>query len=298
MVRTKRGLVSRRRTLAGMAVVAALIGTALPIGARAATSTVTLALGAGGGLSISNLNAYATATTSSAAGTLTTALNSATWADTTATGAGWNGTIAVTQFIDQGAWSQTAGTATALGSTGSGAYTGSAGAGYINVTVTQVGDTTGATSLAISYADVENGSTTNGTATATKGSATALVHGLTITFATATAYPQNAVYESKFGILPTTALALNTLASGAGVTPQGTTLGLVNDPLLVNSGSTVTAGGPATYSAPPVKFLDALILTGEGSFTVVPGATITWDLNNIWQANYTAGLQYTIASGP
>jgi hypothetical protein len=202
----------------------------------------------------------------------------------------------VTQFIDQGAFAQTAGTATALSTTSSGAYTGSAGAGYINVTVTQVGDTTGATSLAISYSDVENGSTTNGTATATKGSATTLVHGLTITFATATAYPQNAVYESQFGILPTTALALNT-AQGS-VTATGTTTGGLNDPLLVNNSSTVTAGGPAAYSASPVKFVDALILTGVGTFSIHGGATITWDPNNIWQANYTAGANYTIAAGP
>ena len=296
MVRTGRALVSRRRTLAGAAVVAALVGTAVPLGAHAATSTVTLALGSGGGLSITSLGAFTTSTTSSAAGTLATPLNSAIWGDATGSGAGWNGTIAVSQFVDQGAFTQTAGTATALSTTASGAYSGSAGAGYINVTVTQVGDTTGATSLAISYADVENGSTTNGTATATKGSATALVHGLTITFATSTAYPQNAVYESKFGILPTTALALNT-AQGS-VALQGTTLSV--PPLLVNSGSTVTAGGaaPTAYSASPVKFLDALILTGEGTFTVSGGATITWDPNNIWQANYVAGVQYTIASGP
>lgn len=294
MVSSKRGVFSRRRTLAGAAVVAALVGTALPIGARAATSTVTLALGSGGGLSISSMSGFTTATTSSAAGTLATPLNSAIWADTTGSGSGWNGTIAVTQFIDQGAWAQTVGTTTALNTTSSGAYTGSAGAGYIDVTVTQVGDTTGATSLAISYADVENGSTTNGTATATKGSATTLVHGLTITFATGTAYPQNAVYQSKFGILPTTALALNTTQGSVAL--QGSTLSV--PPVLVNSGSTVTAGGPAAYSASPVKFLDALILTGEGSFTVVPGATITWDPNNIWQANYVAGVQYTIASGP
>ena len=294
MVSSKRGVLSRRRTLAGVAVVAALVGTALPIGARAATSTVTLALGSGGGLSISSMSGFTTATTSSAAGTLATPLNSAIWADTTGSGSGWNGTIAVTQFIDQGAWAQTVGTTTALNTTSSGAYTGSAGAGYIDVTVTQVGDTTGATSLAISYADVENGSTTNGTATATKGSATTLVHGLTITFATGTAYPQNAVYQSKFGILPTTALALNTTQGSVAL--QGSTLSV--PPVLVNSGSTVTAGGPAAYSASPVKFLDALILTGEGSFTVVPGATITWDPNNIWQANYVAGVQYTIASGP
>ncbi|MGH7686703.1 MAG: hypothetical protein ACREN2_07805 [Candidatus Dormibacteria bacterium] len=297
MVTTKRGLLSRRRTLAGVAVAAALVATALPLGVHAATgSTVTLALGLGGGLSISSMGAYTTATTAASAGTLATPLNSATWSDQTALGLGWNGTLAVTQFIDQGAFAQTVGTTTALSTAASGAYTGTVGAGYIDVTVTQVGDTTGATTLAISYADTEAGTTTPGTATATKGSATTLVHGLTITFATGTAYPQNAVYQSQYGILPTTALALTT--SQASVTPQGSTAGGLNDPLFVNNSSTVTAGGPSTYSASPVKFISALLLTGVGSFTVHGGATITWDPNNIWQANYTAGAQYTIAAGP
>ena len=293
---TKRGLLSRRRTLAGVAVVAALVATALPIGVRAANTTVTLALGAGSGLSITGMTAFTTPTTASSLGTLATPLNTATWSDQTALGLGWNGTLAVTQFIDQGAFAQTAGTTTALSTTASGAYNGTAGAGYINVTVTQVGDTTGATSLSISYADTENGATTPGTATATKGSATTLVHGLTITFATGTAYPQNAVYQSKYGILPTTALVLHT--ASASVSAQGTTAGGLNLPAFVNDSSTVTAGGPATYSASPVKFISALLLTGVGSFTVTGGATLTWDPNNVWQASYTAGAQYTIAAGP
>jgi hypothetical protein len=296
MVETKRGLLSRRRTLAAGAVAAALVATALPLGATAATnSTVTLSL-LGGSLSISGMSAYTTTSTSLSTGTLATPLNSATWSDLTGLGAGWNGTLAVTQFIDQGAWSQTSGTATALSTTSSGAYTGSAGAGSITVTVTQALDTTLATTLSISYTDVENGTTTNGTATATKGSATTLTHGLTITFATGTAYPQNAAYQAKFGILPTTALALNT--AQASVSASGTTVGGTNLPSFVNNSSTVTAGGPSTYSASPVKFISAAATTGVGSFTVAGGGTITWDPNNVWQASYTAGAQYTIASGP
>ena len=37
---------------------------------------------------------------------------------------------------------------------------------------------------------------------------------------------------------------------------------------------------------------------GKGTFDVTPGATITWDPNNVWPANYTASLQYNIVSGP
>lgn len=286
----------RRRRVTLGAVLAALVAVAVPLGAWAATnSTATLALGLGS-LSISGMSAYSTASTAVSAGSLATPLNSATWSDTTGVGLGWNGTIAVTQFVDQGAWSQTAGTTTALSSTASGAYNGSAGAGVITVTVTQAVDTIVATTLSISYSDTENGVTTSGSATATKGSATTLVHGLTITFASGTAYPQNAAYQSKYGILPTTALALNT--AQASVTASGSTAGGLNLPAFVNNGSTVTAGGPSTYSASPVKFISAGLLQGVGSFTVAGGATITWDPNNTWQANYTAGMQYNIVSGP
>jgi hypothetical protein len=266
-----------------------------PIEALAANSTGTLALG-GGSLSISGLGAFTTATTALTAGTLATPMNAATWADTTGTGVGWNGTLALQQFIDQGAWSQTSGTTTALTNTASGAYTGSAGAGSIVVTVTQAADTIAAATLTISYKDIENGTVTNGTGTATKGTALALMNGLTINFATATAYPQNATYQSRFGILPTTALALNT-AQGT-VTASGTTQAGSNLPAFLNNSTTVTAGGPSTYSVTPIKFVSAALNTGVGTFNVTGGATLTWDPNNVWQASYTANAQYNIVTGP
>lgn len=276
--------------------VAALAATAAPLGAKAATSsTGTLSL-LGGSLSMSGLASFTTTSTSLSAGSLATPMNNATWADSTGSGAGWNGTVAVTQFIDQGAWSQTSGTATALSSTSSGAYTGSAGAGSITVTVTQALDTTASTTLTYSYSDVEKGVTTTGSGTATKGTAATLMNGLTITFAALTAYPQNATYESKFGILGTSALVLNT--GQATVTASGTTSGGSNLPAFVNNSITVTAGGPSTLSTTPVKFVSAAVNTGMGTFSVTPGATITWDPNNVWPASYTANLQYNIVSGP
>ena len=286
----------RRRLLTGGAVLALAAAASIPLGAHAATqSTATLLLG-GGGLSISGMGAYTTASTPASNGTVSTPLNTATWADTTGSGAGWNGNLAVTQFIDQGTWSQTSGTTTALATTGSGAYTGTAGAGSITVTVTQALDTILATTLTISYSDSENGTVTNGTATATKGSATTLVNGMTIKFATLTAYPQNATYQVKFGILPTTALTLDT--AQATVSAAGTTQGGSNLPAFINNGTTVTAGGPSTFSATPIKFVSAAAGTGIGSFSVAGGATITWDPNNVWQASYTASVQYNIVSGP
>jgi hypothetical protein len=267
-----------------------------PIKAFAATSsTGTLALSAGS-LGISAMGTFTTATTALTAGTLATPMNAATWSDTTGSGAGWNGTLAVQQFINQGAWSQTVGTATALASTASGAYTGSAGAGSLAVTVTQAADTIAAATLTVSYKDIENGVTTNGTGTATKGTALVLLNGITITFATNTAYPLNAVYQSHFGILPTTALALNTAQATA--TATGTTQAGSNLPAFVNNSTTVTAGGPSTYSVTPIKMISAAANTGLGTFTVTGGATLTWDPNNVWQASYTANAQYNVVTGP
>jgi hypothetical protein len=286
----------RRSFITGGALLALAAAAAVPLGAHAATSsTATLLLG-GGGLSISGMSAYTTASVPASTGTVATPLNTATWADTTGTGSGWNGNVAVTQFVDQGAWSQTSGTTTALASTTSGAYTGTAGAGSITVTVTQALDTVVATTLSISYSDSENGTVTNGTATATKGSATALVNGITIKFATLTAYPQNATYQVHFGILPTTALSLDT--AQATVSAAGTTQGGTNLPAFINNNTTVTAGGPSTLSTTPIKFISAASGTGIGSFTVAGGAMITWDPNNVWQASYTASVQYNIVSGP
>lgn len=291
------GLRRRRRSfVAGGAVLALAAAAAVPLGAHAATSsTATLILG-GGGLSISGMSAYSTASVPASNGTVSTPLNTATWADTSGTGNGWNGNIAVTQFIDQGAWAQTSGTTTALGSTSSGAYTGTAGAGSMTVTVTQALDTIVSTTLTISYSDSENGTVTTGTATATKGTPLTLMNGITINFAILTAYPNNAAYQAHFGILPASALSLNT--AQASTSASGTTAGGANLPSFINDGTTVTAGGPSTLSTTPVKFVSATAGTGIGSFDVAGGATITWDPNNVWQASYTANVQYNIVSGP
>lgn len=288
---TTRGLLSRRRLLVGGAAVAALAATAAPLGARAATSsTGTLAL-LGGGLSISGMSTFTTTATSLSAGSLATPMNNATWADNTGTGAGWNGTVAVTQFVDQGAWTQTSGTTASLQTTSSGAYTGTAGAGSIDLTVTL----DSLLNVTYTYTDIENGVSTPGAGTAIKGTATSLTNGITITFASGTTYSANAVYDVKFGILPTSALALNT--SQASVSATGTTQGGANLPAFQNNSTTVTAGGPTTAGS-AVKFVSAAVNTGKGTFSVTPGSTITWDPNNVWPANYTASLQYNIVSGP
>lgn len=291
MGRTRWGLLSRRRLIAGGAVLAAVVASTVPLGAGAATSsTGTLAL-LGGGLSISNMSTFTTAATSLSAGSLSTPMNPATWADTSGTGAGWNGTVAVTQFVYQGTWSQTSGTTANLSPNTSGAYTGTAGDGSIVVTVTL--DTL--VNVTYTYTDLENGASTPGAGTAVKGTPSTLTNGITITFASGTTYATNATYQVNFGILPTSALQLHT-ASGS-LAASGTTQGGSNLPAWANDGTTVTAGGPSTLGS-AVKFVSAAVNTGKGTFDVTPGGTITWDPNNVWPANYTANLTYNIVSGP
>jgi hypothetical protein len=234
------------------------------------------------------------------AGTVSGAVNGATWNDLTGSGAGWNGTVAISTLLVQGPWSQTAGTALALGSTASGSYTGSAGAASIVVTVN---GTPTATNTPFTWTDREGATTSGPTSvpTCVNGTACAVNNGVTITFATATPYIAGDAYTAHVGIGSTTAMSLAT-GSATAITNQGTTLGGSNLPTYTGNLSTVTAGGVGIEGT-AVKFVTAAANAGAGSFTVTPGVTFTWDPNNTWSsstagANYTATAQYTIATGP
>ena len=96
-------------------------------------------------------------------------------------------------------------------------------------------------------------------------------------------------------MLPTTAVVLRT-ASGS-VAAQSGTLSGSNLPSLTNNNTTVSSTSATSYGT-AVKFITATALHGLGSFTVVPGATITWNSSQVWAASYVANAQYTIASGP
>jgi hypothetical protein len=280
----------QKRLVGGLA--AGIVGVLLPVSAMASsTATDTLSLAAGT-LSISGLGNWTSASTAVSAGTLNSGTNSGTWTDQTGLGLGWNGTLAMESFLYTGTWTQTSGTVTALGTTAAGSYTGTSPNAFITVTVN---GTPSSSSTPYTYSDNESGTVTSNSGTATNGSATTLANGITITFAAATTYPVGAVYSEKMGVLPTTALALHS-ASGT-ITNQAGTLGGSNLPTFTNNGVTVSSTSATAYGT-AVKFITANALQGIGSFTVVPGVTITWDANNTWAANYVANAQYTIASGP
>lgn len=282
-----------RRALAATAALGGLIAfSASPTPAHASTpATDTLALAAGT-LSISGLGNWTSATTAVSAGTLSTGTNSGTWSDLTGTGLGWNGTLALESFILQGAWTSSGGTAN-LTNTLSGAYTGTVAEASITVTVTAA--TSGSTTFTCS--DDEAGTFTScaTNSPATNGSATTLANGMTINFKAATTQAVNTVYTVQAGVLPTTAVTLDTTAGS--VAAQGGTFGGSNLPTLQGNGTTV-ASVSATSFGTAIKFVHATALTGIGNFTVVPGVTITWDPNNTWALSYVANAQYSIVSGP
>ena len=264
----------------------ALAASATPASASN-TGTNTLALSAGS-LSVS-ITSSPTFAAAASAGTLNTGLNQGTWTDATGLGLGWNGSIALESFIFQGAWTWPSGE-TALTVTTSGAYTGTAAQSFIQVTVSGTPSTS---STPYTWVDNESGTQTSGSGTATNGSASTISNGMQITFNAATTYTVGAVYNVEMGVLPTTALVLHT-ASGSVAAGSGA-LGAA--PVLTNNGSTVSSTSATSYGT-AVKFITATALSALGSWTVTPGATITWNGNQVWAASYVANAQYTIASGP
>ena len=164
-----------------------------------------------------------------------------------------------------------------------------------SVEVTVTGSPT-SSSTPFSYTDTENGTPATGTGTATNGSAATIANGMTITFNASTTYVVGDTYTVQMGVLPTTAVVLRT-ASGS-VAAQRRRKILTNGfRMLTNNTSSVTSTSATSYGT-AVKFITTTALHGIGSFTVVPGATITWNTSQVWAASYVANAQYTIASGP
>ncbi|HLH47396.1 MAG TPA: hypothetical protein VKV25_09565 [Acidimicrobiales bacterium] len=290
-----------RRRITVVGAVAVTAGVALwPAAAWAARSVATtenLSVTAGS-LSVSNPTPNTITAPVGAVGTGD--LPSALFSDTTGSGNGWNGTVAVSDFTYTGTWAQTAGTATALATSSSGAFTGTCDGVSYTVTVGS-GGTSSSTpvSWSVSQPAASSGCTpdspNSGSGTATNGTAFAVGnHGASITFASGTTYPQGAVYVLDAGTM-TGPLVLDTAAAGAGVTPQPGTSSPA--PTLANNGVTVTGGGVGTYGT-AVKMVTTITTgVGMGSYTVVPGASLTPD-NNSWVATYVANVQYTIVTGP
>lgn len=264
------------------------LGSSLP--AYSATSTTgqsTISL-TGGTLSIGTVTNQTISGTIGS--TLTGSLPSAAWSDNTGSGSGWNGTIAVSDFTYTGQWSQTSGTTQALGSTNGGSYTGTNDGVYYTVTVAS-----GGTSSSTPYSYTSNDSGASGTGSATNGSSTSLgLNGINITFASGTTYGSGDTYTVHAGTQSTTTLALDATV-GSITAASGTSSPA---PAFANSGTVVGGGGTGVTSyGTAVKFVSAAVNTGMGTYTIVPGASLSVD-GSSWAASYLGGVQYTIASGP
>jgi len=226
------------------------------------------------------------------AGTGNGILPSASWSDTTGTGDGWNGTVALSDFTYTGSWKQISGPTTALESTTS-AFTGASDG--VEYTIA-VGSNTSSTSTPYTWTTNDPTDSAGGSGTATNGTPVEIgTRGIYIDFASGTNY-SGVHYRLKAGTLAPSALSLDSSASGASITPSSTTTS--TPPAFVNSGSTVTGGGvgPTAYGT-AVKFVSASTATGMGTYTIDPGASVSSDSNS-WAGSYTAGVQYSIVTGP
>jgi hypothetical protein len=259
---------------------------ALPAAAATQTGTETVTLTAGS-LSIAGCGTCSAAL-SGPVGPLAIVggAPAAIWTDATGSGTGWDGTLQATTMVYTGNWAQTGGTTTTLAATTAGAYSDTLDGIEYTVTVSAGG--TG-TTTPYTWTSTDTTDHAGGSGSATNGTAKAVgTMGVTITFASGTAYPSGAIYMVKVGAFPASALALNTV--NFAVTPQtGTTSGV---PLSINNGTTVPGGGSA------VKFVTAAANTGMGAYQVTPGVQVTPDASTWAGVAYASTLTYTIVSGP
>jgi len=271
---------------------ALLLGVLAPAGvAFAATSSTSAAVDAGS-LSVST-SGYPPTISVPVGGDYTGQLPTAEWSDTTGSGDGWNGTVAVSPLSYTGSWTQTSGAATALGNSSfGGAFDGLADG--ITYTVT-VGSGGSGTSTPFTWTSNDPTDKAGGSGTATNGTAKEVgTKGITIDFTSGTTYPEGATYTIDAGTQSLDALSLDTAAGT--VTAQGSTTSA--DPTLTGNGTTIVAGGPSqTDYGNAVTFVTAATGTGMGTYDVYPGVKVTAD-DSSWAATYTAGVEYSIVSGP
>ena len=274
---------------AGLAAVLTLVGVVAPVGAAFAATSTSSATTTSGSLSIGTVTPETISVP--VAGTGNGILPSAPWSDTTGTGDGWNGTVAVSDLSYTGAW-VAQGSATALTTTSSTAYTGTQNG--VEYTVTTGTITSGAGSYTWTSTSTTDSAGGSGTAVASTANAVGTL-GVTINFGTQS-LTSGFVYVVDVGTQSASAFTLDTAATGASITAaSGTTSA---DPTFVGNSTTVSGGGVAsTAYGTAVKFVSAALNTGMGTYTVNPGASITADASS-WAATYTAGVQYSIVTGP
>lgn len=278
----------KRRWLGAKVLVGAgalLLGVLAPAGvAFASTASTSSATLTSGSLSIGTVTPETVSVP--VAGTSTGILPSAKWSDTTGSGDGWDGTVAVSDLVYTGSW-KAEGSATALDTATSGAYTGTVDGDEYTITTGTI--TSGAGSYTWTSNNPGGSGSYNGSGNADASTANAVgTRGITIDFGTQS-LASGSVYEIKAGTLPASAMSLDTLATGSGVTASSGTTS--EAPALVGSGVGQTDYGTA------VKFVSALADTGMGTYTVNPGVKVTADASS-WAATYAAGVEYSIVTGP
>jgi len=288
---------------------ALLLGVLAPAGtAFASTTSTSTATLTAGSLSVVALSSEAISIP--VGGVTTGVLPMAQWTDSTGSGDGWNGTVAMSDFTYTGSWKQTAGTATALveppapgpdpapgtrsttTAPNGGTYTGTADG--VEYTV-KVGADATSTSTPFTWTSDDPTDKAGGSGTATNGvPADVGSEGITIDFVRGTTYPDGATYQVDAGTLSPDAV---TLSPSYGSVTAGTNTTSA-DPTLVGLTDTVAGGGTSlTDYGTAVKFVSAAANTGMGNYVIEPGVQVVADPSS-WAATYTAGVQYSIVSGP
>jgi len=309
----KRRQSSRRHRLGAKVFAGAgalLLAVLAPAGtAFASTTSTSAATLTAGSLSVVALSSEAISIP--VGGVTTGVLPMAQWTDDTGSGDGWSGTVALSDFTYTGSWKQTAGTATALAAVSSGRRPGPVPGTVITITAPN-GGTFDGTADGVEYtvkvgADATSSSTpftwtsddptdkAGGSGTATNGvPADVGTKGITIDFVSGTTYPEGATYQVDAGTLSPDAV---TLSPSYGSVTAGTSTTSA-DPTLVGLADTVAGGGTSVSDyGTAVKFVSAAVDTGMGTYVIEPGVQIVADPSS-WAATYTAGVQYSIVSGP
>lgn len=290
MIRPPRSRSAKAARVATAAAVLGCLGLAAagPVHAASSGTGNTNASLLGGSLAVTNV-ASATTISGTLGTTISGDLPAATLQDNTGTGSGWNATVGVSDLTYTGTWAAV-GAAPALTTATSGTSFNDTVDG-VTYTVT-----TGAIALGIGTftytSNDSNDASGNGSSLATTNN-TVGTKGLQINFGVQT-IASGSQYRIKVGTQSSSAMSLNTGASGAGVT---TTSGNTA-PTLTNNGAGLTGGGvSATSYGTAVKFVSAAVGNGMGTYVATPGVNVATDATS-WAATYSAGLQYSIVSGP
>ncbi len=206
------------------------------------------------------------------------------WQDATGLGDGWDGQAQATAFVYTGTWFPL-GVAQPLSISTSSPYTGTQDGITYTVTVTGSGTATYSSNTS---------NDPNGTFTFTAGSQASFgANGLSISIPSGVT---SGTYEIHVGSQSRNALTLDNTNPPAAV---GSSVGNSQPPAFVNDTAPLPYGASASQLSygSSVKFVDAPLYAGMGSYLVQPLGSVAIDSNS-WAATYTSNIQYNIVSGP